>query len=245
MPEPSPSERIRAVLACLRRDATYEEVAIQFGVSPDDVRNWEGEFIAGGSAALCAHEPISDDSAMLIHDLLGPLTSIVGGIEIARTMIADGEPQERILHFLELAHRNGNVLLDTANSLLDIAQLEAGRMTLVRTKLHVTVLFEEVVGMFATSAQAAGITLNTACDPDLPVLLVDTRMIRRALSNLLDNALKFTPSGGEVTLSAAREGDHMIRFSVIDSGPGIPEAYRKRIFERYVQVPDQEGRRRG
>src|SRR5262245_56096897 len=106
MPEPSPSDRIRAVLACLRREATYETVTNQFGVSPDDVRDWEAEFIAGGTAALCAHEPISDDSAMLIHDLLGPLTGIVGGIEIARTMIADGEPDERILHFLEIAHRN-------------------------------------------------------------------------------------------------------------------------------------------
>ncbi len=186
-----------------------------------------------------------DLTSMLIHDLLGPLTGIVGGIEIVRSMINDGETQERVLHFLDIAYRNGNLLLDTASSLLDITQLETGRMNLVYTPLDVAALLEEVVGMFSSSAQTAGITVSLSCSGDLPILCVDNRMVRRALANLLDNALKFTPSGGKVTLSAAREGDNMIRLGVIDTGPGIPEAYRRRVFDKYVQVPDQEGRRQG
>jgi PAS domain S-box-containing protein len=184
-------------------------------------------------------------TSMLIHDLLGPLTGIVGGIEMVRDMIVEGESQERVLRFLEMAQRNANLLLDTANSLLDIAQLESGRMNLTYTPLEAGVLLADATGMFENIAHAAGISINTSCEANLPPLLVDAGMIRRALTNLLDNALKFTPGGGQVSIAATREGENLVRFSVSDTGPGIPEAYRWRIFEKYVQVPEQEGRRRG
>ncbi len=184
-------------------------------------------------------------TSMLIHDLLGPLTGIVGGIEMVRDMIVEGESQERVLRFLEMAQRNANLLLDTANSLLDIAQLESGRMNLTYTPLEAGVLLADATGMFENIAHAAGISINVSCEANLPSLLVDAGMIRRALTNLLDNALKFTPGGGQVSIAATREGENLVRFSVSDTGPGIPEAYRWRIFEKYVQVPEQEGRRRG
>ncbi len=184
-------------------------------------------------------------TSILIHDLVGPLTSVVGGIYMVKSMIEEHEEPESVLHFLDMAYRNGNMLLDLANSLLDIKQLEAGRMVLACSPLEIDRLFEDVTSMFGNAALAAGITVRTSPDSDLPVLLADTGMIRRALANLLDNALKFTPDGGEVTLSATRDGDNMIRFSVADTGPGVPEAFRRRIFEKHVQVPGQEGRRRG
>jgi len=65
------------------------------------------------------------------------------------------------------------------------------------------------------------------------------------LTNLLDNALKFTPSGGQVILSAIRQEDNLITLRVSDTGPGIPDEYREKIFERFTQVPGLVGRRRG
>jgi two-component system sensor histidine kinase ChiS len=146
---------------------------------------------------------------------------------------------------MSMASRNGWVLLSMINSLLDIHRLESGRARLEYTPLQVNALFEEVIGILSTSAQAANISVTTSCQDDLPVLLADHGMIRRSLTNLLDNALKFTPDGGRVVLMAEREGDNMIRFSVADTGPGVPEAYRKKLFQRYSRVPGQEGRRRG
>ncbi|MGH2594219.1 MAG: sensor histidine kinase, partial [Anaerolineae bacterium] len=75
-------------------------------------------------------------------------------------------------------------------------------------------------------------------------VLGDPVHIRRVLTNLVDNALKFVGSGGEVRASAVRD-DGFVRFCVADNGPGIPAEYRERIFERYVQVPGRAGRRRG
>jgi PAS domain S-box-containing protein len=190
-------------------------------------------------------ESREDITSMLLHDLLGPLTSIVGGIEMVKAMLAEGESQERLMHFLDMASRNVSILLDMASSLLDITQLESGRISLTYTPLQPDRLIEEVSEMLASMAQTADIAVSISCEQDLPPILADQNMVRRALANLLDNALKFTPGGGQVTISARREDEHAICFSVVDTGPGIPEAYRRRIFEKYVQVPDQTGRRHG
>jgi signal transduction histidine kinase len=184
-------------------------------------------------------------TSMLIHDLVSPLNSLVGGLEMAQEMLTEGEDQARVLEFMDMANRNGWVLLSMINSMLDINRLESGRTRLDYTPLQVNTLFEEVIGILANSAQAAKISVTTSCEDDLPALLADHGMIRRTLTNLLDNALKFTPDGGKVVLMARREGDSIIRFSVADTGPGIPEAYRRKLFQRYSRVPGQEGRRRG
>src|SRR5262249_43146116 len=79
---------------------------------------------------------------------------------------------------------------------------------------------------------------------DLPAVAGDQALIRRALVNLVDNAIKFSPDNSEVLLSAEHDQDG-IRFAVSDRGPGVPDAFRKKIFEKYVQIPGQKGRRKG
>jgi signal transduction histidine kinase len=82
--------------------------------------------------------------------------------------------------------------------------------------------------------------------PDgLPQAHADYGKIQRVLINLVDNALKYTPSGEQVTVSAARYGTNAIMVKVFDSGPGVPEEFREKIFERFSQVPGQRGRTRG
>ncbi len=197
------------------------------------------------TSEVVLEESRQEMTSMLVHDLRGPLTSVVGGIEMAQVFVTENDDRERTLHFLNMAARSGKLLLNMANSLLDISKFESGRMTLERSVLQVEPLFQDVIGSLNTSAQTANIKLNTVCDENLPVLSVDVSMIRRALANLVDNAIKFTPDGGTVSLEAYRESDKSIRFNVADTGPGVPEAFRKRIFEKYGQIPGQKGRRRG
>lgn len=185
-----------------------------------------------------------DMASMLIHDLRGPLTSVVGGIEMAQAMLGENK-LDRTEHFLNMAARNGNLLLTMASSLLDIARFESGGMTLDYTLLHVAVLLEEVVDILDNTAHGAGITLTAVAEPDLPTMWADAAMLQRALVNLVDNALKFTPRGGEVSVFAERASDQTICFSVADTGPGIPEAFRQKIFEKYVQIPGQTAHIRG
>ncbi len=193
---------------------------------------------------VALEEERQEMTSMLVHDLRGPLTSVVGGIELAQMGIAEGEAQDKIFNFLGMAHRSGDLLLSMTNSLLDIATLEYENASLEHLPLQISAIFEDVIGIHSNTARSANIEISVTRDEDLPIIEGDNSMIRRALSNLLDNALKFTPDGGEVSISAMQDGD-MIRFKVADSGPGVPEPFRQRIFEKYVQVPGRKGRRRG
>ncbi len=88
--------------------------------------------------------------------------------------------------------------------------------------------------------RTAKLTLGKNVEPDLPLVLIDEDKINRVLVNLIDNALKFTPRGGQVTVSAERwangAGHSMVRCMVRDTGSGIPPEYRTRIFDRFVQI---------
>jgi PAS domain S-box-containing protein len=182
---------------------------------------------------------------MLIHDLRGPITSVVGGIELAQSLLEEESGDGTALRFLRLSARSSAMLLDMAESLLDVAKFESGHMTLQTEPINVLSLFDTVLGMFVASAQSANVRLESSCGDTLPIINGDRKLLRRTLSNLLDNALKFTPDGGKILLRVEAESDTGLRFSVLDTGKGIPEAYRERIFEKYAQIPRNEGRRRG
>ncbi len=197
------------------------------------------------TSQIVLEETREEMTSMLIHDLRGPLTSVVGGIELAQSTIAEEQDSAKATTFLGMAFRGGNLLLNMANSLLDIAKFESGTIELERTPLQVQSIFDDVINVLTNSAQAAKIQVAVVCDDNLPNITADNSMLRRAIQNLVDNALKFTPDNGDVMLAARYDSERSVRFEVLDSGPGVPEAFRKRIFEKYGQVPGQKGRRRG
>ena len=98
---------------------------------------------------------------------------------------------------------------------------------------------------FKTEALEYGIILHNDIPDDLSAVRADLNKTTRVLTNLVDNALKFTPAGGQISLSAAHLTDGFITVKVSDTGPGVPEGYREKIFERFSQVPGLVGRRRG
>ena len=90
-----------------------------------------------------------------------------------------------------------------------------------------------------------GIILRNEIPEEAPTVRVDLAKTTRVLTNLVDNALKFTPSGGQVSISVGCVQDGMITVQVSDTGPGVPEEFREKIFDRFSQVPGLVGRRRG
>jgi signal transduction histidine kinase len=133
--------------------------------------------------------------------------------------------------------------------LLDSSKLRSGHTQLERRAMPLGPIVNDALEYLAPLAQENQIDISRQLPPDLPPVLIDEDKISRVFINLLDNALKFAPQGGQVTLLAERwqtgSDQKFVRCAVRDNGPGIPLELRERIFDRFVQVTDQMGRRRG
>lgn len=181
---------------------------------------------------------------MIVHDLRSPLTTILGSLDLLDKAYADAEPSPVVKQALSISSHSVQQMLGLVNSLLDIAKLESGELTLSLQSLSLDVLCEELVESFVYEANEGGIILNLNVADGLLEVTADEEKLRRVLSNLLDNALKFTPAGGQIDLKVECEGEEVF-ITVADTGPGVPEEFRERIFKRFVQVPGVAGRRRG
>ncbi len=196
-----------------------------------------------------------DYTGMLVHDLRAPLTAIMNGIMMVKRGLG-GPISEQQQELLAIAHQGSQAMLEMVNTLLDIAKLEQGRLQLDREPLSPYVLADAALDRLRVSAQNQEIRLLQALPVGLPPLEADREQLVRVLQNLLDNAIKFSPMGGSVTLGAyyavagllddlandpmlspplLGSGDWLI-FWIRDQGPGIPPQYHARVFEKFGQV---------
>jgi signal transduction histidine kinase len=130
-------------------------------------------------------------------------------------------------------------------TLMDIASLEEGRMPLRLAPLDLRALVQEALAEERPLAERNDIDLGSDLAADLgPPVEVDYDVVQRVLINLLDNALKFTPRGGRVWVEVRPTGE-AVEVAVVDTGPGIPQKERERVFEKFTQVAGQVGSRRG
>jgi signal transduction histidine kinase len=184
----------------------------------------------------------------IVHDLRSPLSSILGSLYFMEEL-GDNDPESPAGQALTISIRSANKLMSLVNSLLDIARLSTGQTLVELQAQRLESALDAAVEYLLPLALDSEITLIRDIESDLPLVLIDEDKINRVLVNLIDNALKFTPHGGQVTVSAERWIDSakrpMVRCIVRDTGPGIPPEYRTRIFDRFVQIADRPGRRRG
>jgi signal transduction histidine kinase len=172
------------------------------------------------------------------HELKTPLTSLRLAIYLLlEENVGPLAPAQREL--LETARDDADRLLRILDSLLDLARIEAGTTALDRAEVDVAELLAEIANEARGFVVAAGVQLEVRCDAEVRPIRLDRARIRHVFINLLSNAAKFTPPGGVITLAAAAAPLGFVRFSVRDTGPGIPPESLPRVFDRFYRAPGQ------
>ncbi len=165
------------------------------------------------------------------HEFRTPLTLILGPSK----QIFDRTNDDKIKEEAELINRNAKKLNRLANQLLDISRIEAGRMQLKTSELNLVPLIKRIIFSFKSFAEKKQISLNFISKKEDIILFVDEEKIDKILSNILSNALKFTPNGGSVNVSVVLIPD-AVKIAVADNGIGISKEHLSKIFDRFYQV---------
>lgn len=177
--------------------------------------------------------------AIVSHDLRNPLNAVNLAASLMKTSASihlSAEDREQ-LDIIELSVKRMSRLIE---DLLDVTRLEGGkRLPLVPAPIEVASIIQETYELFKVQALPASITLNVDVPDDLPPLFGDRHRVLQVFSNIIGNALKFTPEGGRIDIRARRQ-DGMIRFSVADTGPGIAKEDLNKIFNPYWQATRTE-----
>lgn len=178
-----------------------------------------------------------DFMAIVSHDL----RSLIGGIalsaELLKTLEKTDDPFPKVKMYAERIQRFSARMNRLVGDLMDVASIEAGKLAMKRSRRDATLLLRDAQEAFEPAAAAQGIELTTACSETAGVLDVDHERILQVLTNLVGNALKFTPRGGKITITAERR-DQEARFAVTDTGEGIASELLGKIFDRHFQSRD-------
>jgi two-component system phosphate regulon sensor histidine kinase PhoR len=180
--------------------------------------------------------------ANVSHELRTPLTAIQGYLE---TLLGGAlEEREHARRFVEIAFRHTERLGRLLNDLTDLSNIELGKVSLRLAPTPLSPLVDSVLELVAVKARDGEVTLQAEVSEGLGVRADHDRLLQ-ILINLVDNAVKYTPAGGAVTVRARRTGDGRVALSVIDTGVGIPRADLPRITERFYRVDKARSRELG
>ncbi|AFV76536.1 PAS domain S-box [Thermus oshimai JL-2] len=174
--------------------------------------------------------------AAVSHELRTPLAVIMGLAELLKEEGLSPSAEESVELILESAFR----LKTMVDNLLDTSRLEAGRFEVNRRPVHLAPLLRDLARSFSGVARLSGVGFSVEVE-ELPLFLADPDRVVQVVGNLLSNAFKFTPPGGEVRLSA-RATEEAVVLEVADTGPGIPKEDLPRLFQRYARAKNAEKR---
>ncbi len=177
------------------------------------------------------------------HELRTPLTSISGALGL----IAGGglgELSEQAQQMISIAHKNSQRLTHLINDLLDMEKIAAGKLHFEIQTHPLIPLIEQALESYHTYGVEQQVELLLKSAVNDAMVRVDSQRLQQVLANLLSNAIKFSPEGGRVDIAVQLMTDQ-VRVTVIDQGPGIPEAFRARIFEKFSQADSSDTRQKG
>jgi len=201
--------------------------------SSDEIGQLAASFNKMAKRVAEADQMQRDFVANVSHDLKTPLTSIAGFSQALLDGTANN--QEDLRRSAQIIHDETNRLIRLTQDLLDLARLESGQITIAREPVDITALASKTVTRFESKAKSRQVNLKLDLAPRLPKVKGDEDRLAQVLTNLLDNAIKFTTAGGAVLLEASSDA-HSVKIEITDSGPGIPPEELDRIFERFYQV---------
>jgi signal transduction histidine kinase/CheY-like chemotaxis protein len=185
----------------------------------------------------------SEFLASMSHELRTPLNAVIGFSEVLLDELF-GEVNDRQAEYLRDIWNSGKHLLELLNEILDLSKVEAGKMHLEPQRFDVASVLDYSLGLLRQRAAAHGITLELLLPAEVGDVHADELRFKQVVVNLLTNAVKFTPDGGRVTVTARRAGEEL-HVTVADTGIGIPPEDRERIFESFQQggrgAPKEEG----
>lgn len=176
------------------------------------------------------------------HELRTPLTAILGFLRLVIDGTIDDVDKQR--EYLTIAHDSAEKLLTIINDVLDLAKIEAGRLEVHRGPVPVRAVLEGVETLFKHQMKNKGVKFTLSTASHGLVLWTDSDRTTQILTNLLSNAMKFTPRNGTIDVTCAQVGDDII-FTVADSGVGIPEGEVERVFSSFYQVDGSTTREHG
>ena len=218
------SAGLATLVARAEKDALIGELEQAKLISDDARRRAEGSNIAK-----------SQFLAQMSHELRTPLNAILGFSEVMKTEVFGPHAVAAYKDYSNDIHNSGQHLLNLINEILDLSRIEAGRYELNEEPVSLTIVVEDCHHLLTLRAKNRGITVHEVFEPDLPRLWADERALRQVCLNFLSNAIKFTPSGGEVWLKVgwtAAGGQYM---SIKDTGPGIPEEEIPIVLSKFGQ----------
>lgn len=174
------------------------------------------------------------------HEFRTPLTLILSPL---RDLLSSKQEEREHKESYELMLRNGEKLLELVNQLLDLAKLEAGTMPLQVSEADLKTFLKTITASFSSFANYQKISFNIDIAPEIESAWFDSDALEKIINNLLSNAFKFTPKGGEIHFNATLQGSYkrgvsFLKIEVKDSGKGIPNTDLKKVFDRFYQVDD-------
>lgn len=185
-------------------------------------------------------------SQMIVHDLRSPLTAVTTSLRLLQQLVPKDSDFAPLVEKTTTASRRAiRKVLTRVDSLLDISKMESGEIALEREPSSIQHIVRSVMGELKPLAEELEVELIVDMDTNLPLLNIDADKIERMILNLVDNALKYSPANAQVTVTALIVEALFVQINVMDMGPGIPDDYKERLFDRFVQIEGRKTVRRG
>ena len=233
-------EHIPILKSVMEIELEGKDILIEAFIDISDIKRYQDELTFARDAAEAANRAKSAFLANMSHEIRTPLNAILGFTQLLAGAETDREKADK----LSIIAQSGENLLSIINDILDFSRIEAGKVVLEEADFSVTELCEKIHGMFSLRAREKNLHLTVSASGEIPPRVIgDSQRVRQVVSNLVDNALKFTDHGG-ISIECGYENGSAV-FRITDTGIGIPQEKHATVFNAFDQLDPSPSRKYG